>query len=343
MDLFETLLLNGSSSTAGGGGEGSGNGTDDNVAGSSGAIRNPRPSRYAQLLPNEACRIKMSSNDANNATVNGGRDVVVGRAKGDNKNAVIDEEVVDANSSNNSTEDKNNTSDATTQKNDIAAENVRVYKMDNASGTLELLPEENYDLIYYDDDSETNDGGDDKIEETDGEISDKKEGEVSNKEEGGKVDESAKEGDAMDVDDKQDENTNEQDMAIDNAVVDVGEELDDTNQDDTTTLYIIKTPSLPSMNIQPPEIDTASSSDDELLSNNYSYNNDIKSQTTLSINNNKTKQANLASSTASTLSRALVSRTSNFDKLRPSYAMLLANEQRDEQIKDQKKKEKEKE
>ena len=303
MDLFETLLLNqsGTSSSTAGGGEGD-NGTDNNnVAGANnnnnnglgpGILRNPRPSRYAQLVPNEACRIKMSD-AAHNNNANGGG----------NNNKKEDQviEVVGA--------DKNTSAD----------DDVRVYKMDKASGTLELLPEENYDLVYYDDDTDV---GSDKIEVADGEGGKKKEGE-----EGKEVEENAKEGDAMDVDDKDDNTNSEQDMAIDQ-----GEELDDTNQEDTI-LYIIKTPqSLPSTNSQPPEIDTESSSEDELLLNsNNNYNND-----------NKTKQANLASSTASTLSRALVSRTSNFDKLRPSYAMLLANERRDEEIKNQKLKEKEK-
>ena len=304
MNVFETLLLNQSAAT----------GTNDNADNddNNGGLKQPRPSRYATLIPREALR-------QNNASV------VVGGALDANKKqhrqrsrslsdvgnyniskeSPIAESMVDV--------DKvggtvcNNSSAATTNSGED--EIIRVYKKDKVTGQLELLTEEDYDLIYYNDwDAEEKSDGilqhggdDDDVEMKDGEYDTK--------------------GDKIKKDDE---------IGVDNIQSDENE-----NQDDL--IYIVKTPkSLPHINLQPPDID-----DTESSTSSSDYNElHIDMLQSSSNNFNSTTKPPIQPSISSTLARALVSRTDGFDKLRPSYAMLLANEEREKLEKDKKKKEK---
>jgi len=255
--VFETLLLNQSGNNTT---NNSNDGTTDTNNTNNNTLRQPNSSRYAQLIPNEMLQPPT-----------------------DNTQLV---EVVDVD-----TNDKSNNTAAADMTENKVKENVRVYKMDKSSGQLELLPEDNYDIVYVD----NNNNSMDRVEDKEAAEADKV------------MDMAVETANAMDID-----NDNDKDEEI---------SANDIQDEEEDLIYIVKTPSINHQHRQQTDIETSSSSSsiDELNNNNL-----ISNSTSQPIN----PQINIASSTASNIVRTLISRTINYNNLRPSYTMLLQNEQR---------------
>eukprot|EP00581_Thalassiosira_minuscula_P003003 CAMPEP_0183742818 /NCGR_PEP_ID=MMETSP0737-20130205/64894_1 /TAXON_ID=385413 /ORGANISM="Thalassiosira miniscula, Strain CCMP1093" /LENGTH=2014 /DNA_ID=CAMNT_0025978411 /DNA_START=21 /DNA_END=6066 /DNA_ORIENTATION=+ len=227
---------------------------------------------------------------------------------------------------------------------DEGAENVRVYKMDGATGQLELLPEEEYDLVYHDENSDDDDDDEDEEEEdgvdrkdgkddADGKkdsdegdeetaTSDTKGGEASDKSETTKTDETM-----MDVD-KEEEEEKKEEHNDDNDPRDNDNTIEDA-------IYIVKGGPSPFFSLLRNPSDrrgelhhdassTSSSSDSEDRTMLFDDN-----EPPLSTARPADPSAKEAAAAAATLARALVSRTDGFDALRPKYG-LLENEDENE-------------
>ena len=204
--VFETLLLNQSGNTnTNNNNDGT---TDTNNNTNNNTLRQPNPSRYAQLIPNEMLQQQHPPTN--------------------NKDTPL-VEVVDVD-----TNDKSNTTTAAADvANDKVKENVRVYKMDKSTGQLELLPEDNYDVVYVDNNNNSN-----SVDKT----------EVGNEEdkvmEDNVMDMAVETANAMDIVNEKEEEDEETSANIQ------GDEEEDL-------IYIVKTPSVYQ---QPGDIDTSSSS-----------------------------------------------------------------------------------
>ena len=261
--VFETLLLNQSGNTN----NNNDGTTDTNNNNSNNTLRQPNPSRYAQLIPNEMLQQQPP-------IIN-------------NKDSPM-VEVVDVD---NNDKSNNTAADKVTE----VEENVRVYKMDKSTGQLELLPEDNYDVVYVDNNISNSVDNNNSVDQQN---------------EADKVMDMAVEtANAMDIDNDKDE---EETCA--NSI-----QKDDSEED---LIYIVKTPSVYHQQQTDVETPPSSSSIDE-LNNNLISNSTSQLKTT-----NSQAQINIASSTASNIARTLVSRTTNYNNLRPSYSMLLQNELR---------------
>jgi len=262
--VFETLLLNQSNNN-----NTNNDGTTDTNNTNNNTLRQPNSSRYAQLIPNEMLQQQPPT---------------------DNTQLV---EVVDVD-----TNDKSNNTTTADVMEDKVEENVRVYKMDKSTGQLELLPEDNYDVVYVDD----NNNSMDRVEDKEAAEADKV------------MDMAVETANAMDIDNDKEEEEEEEETSA------------NTQDEEEDLIYIVKTPSINHQHHQQTDIETSSSASsiDEL--NNYT---NITNSTSQLTTINSQAHINIASSTASNIARTLVSRTTNYNNLRPSYTMLLQNEQRD--------------
>jgi len=264
--VFETLLLNQSGNT-----NNNNDGTTDTNNTNNNTLRQPNSSRYAQLIPNEMLQQQPPT---------------------DNKVSPLVEVVdVDTNDKSNNT----TTADVTEEK---VEENVRVYKMDKSTGQLELLPEDNYDVVYVDN---NNNDSMDRVEDKEAAEADKV------------MDMAVETANAMDIDNDKDEEEEKASVNIQDS------------EEEEDLIYIVKTPSN-NHHQQQGDIETSSSASSiDELNNNTNITNSTSQLTTT----NSQAQINIASSTASNIARTLISRTINYNNLRPSYTMLLQNEQRD--------------
>ena len=257
--VFETLLLNQSGNNTTNNNDST---TDTNNTNGNNTLRQPNPSRYAQLIPNEMLQQQPP-------IIN-------------NKDSPM-VEVIDVD-----TNDKSNTNTAA----DVAEkveENIHVYKMDKSTGQLQLLPEDNYDVVYVDNNN-SNSVDNNKV--------------VQQNEADKVMDMAVETANAMDID-------NDKEEISANSI-----QMDDSEED---LIYIVKTPLINHQQQTDIETSSSSSSIDEL-------NNNLISNLTHQPSN---PQINIASSTASNIARTLISRTTNYNNLRPSYTMLLQNELRD--------------